>query len=185
LQRKPSTNFSTIILDILKHNQNIEGCSQAKQPYSDSSLKTLQKAKDYCREELRSCLSLLPQAPDCAPDSDCTGSAANTNKRIITFAKMYACYRREKGQIMGLIETMRVRKAVLHGVSTTSLDLPAVLASPDSNCFPLHSKLVGEQRREALGQNSIICIYILNIKCSMLKHLPKHSNMVPNKQNWQ
>jgi hypothetical protein len=112
LQRKPSTNFSTIILDILKHNQNIEGCSQAEQPYSDSSLKTLQKAKDYCREELRSCLSLLPQAPDCAPDSDCTGS--------------------------------------VHGVSTTSLDLPAVLASPDSNCFPLHSKLSTELA-EVLG----------------------------------
>jgi hypothetical protein len=36
---------------------------------------------------------------------------------------------------------MRDSKEILHGISTTSLDLPAVLASPDSNRFPLHSKL--------------------------------------------
>ena len=127
---------------------------------------TLQKAQDYCREELPSCFSLLSQAPDCAPDRDCTSSAANTNKRIMTFAKMYGCDRRQKkGNGFLLVEKMRLRKDVLHGVSTTSLELPTVLASPDSNCFPLHSKLAGEQRKDALGQNNIVYIYNLNIKC--------------------
>jgi hypothetical protein len=41
---------------------------------------------------------------------------------------------------------------ILHGVSTTSLHLPAVLASPDSNCFPLHGKLVRITARKNLDR---------------------------------
>jgi hypothetical protein len=42
------------------------------------------------------------------------------------------------------------RTSSVHGVSTTGLHLPTVLASPDSNCFPLHSKLATELA-EVLG----------------------------------
>lgn len=42
---------------------------------------------------------------------------------------------------MVLEHKMQVSKELLHGVSTTSFDLPTFLASPNTNCFPIHSKL--------------------------------------------
>ena len=49
-------------------------------------------------------------------------------------------------QCMVLDVRKQVSKELLHGISTTSLDLPTVLASPNSNCFPLHSKLERQYR---------------------------------------
>jgi len=83
---------------------------------------------------------------------------------------------------MVLGRKMRVTKELLHGVSTTSLDLPTVLASPNSNCFPLHSKLERQHSKcGTLGQ-LVLHIYLRNKLLIMPKHLINHSNMRINKQ---
>jgi hypothetical protein len=53
---------------------------------------------------------------------------------------------------------MSKQKELLHGISTTSLDLAAVLPSPNSNRLPLHSKLERNTTTLVLGQKVILHI---------------------------
>ena len=76
-------------------------------------------------------------------------------------------------------------KNLLHGVSTTSLDLPTVLASPNANCFPLHSKLERQHSKcGTLEQLVLLHIYLRNKLLIMPKHLINHSNVRINRQKY-
>ena len=67
--------------------------------------------------------------------------------------------------------------------TTTSLDLPPVLASPNSNCFPLHSKLVRKHSKVSNRTKQILFYMCFRNKLlNTHKYVINHSNMIPNKQ---